>query len=108
VTAHSPIGKNPHLFGIQLLPEKKLTSGQRFARNDLDFTDPIACDHHQLGEGLRKAVYNYMHGAGLELDVRTWFGKKQGKWQVPQTTVPSDLIQQALEIADPIVAIARN
>ena len=26
-----------------------------------------------LGEGLRKAAYNFMHGAGWDADVRTWF-----------------------------------
>ena len=27
----------------------------------------------RFGEGLRRAVYNFMHGVGLESDVRTWF-----------------------------------
>ena len=29
-----------------------------------------------FGPGLRKAVYNYMHGAGLDLDVSEWFDFK--------------------------------
>jgi hypothetical protein len=92
-TAHSPIGLNPEKFGIKILPEPRVT----FARNDLDFEDPTGCDHDQLGEGLRKAVYNYMHGAGLDLDVRVWFEQKGTKFRVPAPKVPSNLILKALQ-----------
>src|SRR5439155_12655349 len=61
-TAHSPIGQAPQLFGIRLRPEPAVT----FARNDLAFDDPTGTDHDLLGEGLRKALYNYMHGVGLD------------------------------------------
>ncbi|MCM2322699.1 MAG: B12-binding domain-containing radical SAM protein [Oligoflexia bacterium] len=87
-TAHSPIGREPERFGIRLKPEPRA----RFARNDLAFDDPTPSDHELLGEGLRKALYNYMHGAGLELDVRGWFGKK-----MPRTTVHPRLVERALE-----------
>ena len=87
-TAHSPIGLNPKAYGIKLDPEPKVT----FGRNDLNFTDPTNVDHDMLGVGLRKALYNYMHGIGLDQDVRHWFeGKK-----VPRTTVAPDLIERAL------------
>lgn len=86
-TAHSPIGQSPEKFGIRLLPAPQAT----FARNDLPFEDPTGCDHDRLGEGLRRALYNYMHGVGLDLDVRDWF---EGK--MPKTTVPADLIARAL------------
>jgi radical SAM superfamily enzyme YgiQ (UPF0313 family) len=68
-TAHSPIGQRPELYGIRLRPEPEIT----FARNELPFEDPVGCDHERLGRGLRKAVYNYMNGLGLDLDVRAWF-----------------------------------
>ena len=29
--------------------------------------------HDALGLGLKKAIYNFMHGVGLEDDVRGWF-----------------------------------
>ena len=112
-TAHSPIGLNPEKFGIQLLPEATYSDGEievasggaaasgdlsaRFARNDLRFFDPTPCDHDRLGEGLRKALYNYMHAAGLDMDVRLWFGKKGSKFLVPKTQLAPDLIQSALE-----------
>lgn len=90
VTAHSPIGKDPEKYGITLLPEPEVT----FARNDLAFKDPTPCNHEVMGAGLRKALYNFMHGMGLESDVRFWFDKK-----VPTPKVPGNLIEKALEAA---------
>lgn len=90
-TAHSPIGRDPEKFGIKLLPMPEVT----FARNDLLFQDPTPCDHDRLGIGLRKALYNFMHGLGFESDVRFWFDKK-----VPQVTVPKNLIARALSQND--------
>ena len=43
--------------------------------------------------GLRKAVYNYMHGVGLDADPRSFFVRR---YKVPKTTVPGDLIRRAL------------
>ncbi len=91
-TAHSPIGLNPEKFGIRILPEPEVT----FARNDLSFVDPTGCDHDFLGEGLRKALYNYMHATGFELDIRLWFGKKGSKFLVPKSQIAPDLIQNSL------------
>ena len=68
-TAHSPIGLNPDAYGIELLPPPNI----QFAHNDVNFRDPTGTDHDYLGSGLRKALYNYMHGIGLESDVREWF-----------------------------------
>ncbi|MFO1503302.1 MAG: radical SAM protein [Steroidobacteraceae bacterium] len=87
-TAHSPIGLDPAAYGITLKPPPVIT----FAHNDLPFEDPVGTDHDLLGAGLRKALYNYMHGVGLDLDVREWFeGSK-----VPRTTVPRTLVEHAL------------
>jgi len=68
-TVHSPVGMNPSAYGVSLLP---LASGG-FAQNDVGFVDPTGTDHDLLGRGLKKAIYNYMHGVGLEEDVRSWF-----------------------------------
>ncbi len=107
-TAHSPIGLHPDHYGIQLRPPAEIA----FAHNDLEFFDPVGTDHDFLGAGLRKALYNYMHGVGLEADVRTWFEpaataqrggrgarrrrRKGGARAVPATTVPGDLIERYL------------
>ena len=89
-TVHSPIGKRPELFGITLRPRPAIT----FATNDVAFDDPTGTDHDAFADGLRKAVYNYMHGLGLEADARSWFPRKS---RAPRTTVPSDLVRRALD-----------
>ena len=68
-TVHSPVGLDPAAYGItrQDLPF------QGFAKNDVGFTDPTGTDHEQLGLGLKKAIYNFMHGLGLDEDIRSWF-----------------------------------
>jgi radical SAM superfamily enzyme YgiQ (UPF0313 family) len=88
-TVHSPIGKSPDLFGIRL----RAMPTRGFASNEVGFDDPTGTDHDALGVGLRKALYNYMHGLGLEEDVRSWF---PGKPRVPKTTVAPDLIRRAI------------
>jgi hypothetical protein len=88
-TAHSPIGLNPAAYGITLKPPAVIT----FAHNDVAFEDPVGTDHDFLGAGLRKALYNYMHGVGLDVDVREWFeGRK-----VPRAKVPRTLIARCLD-----------
>lgn len=70
-TIHSPIGQNPEKFKIQILEGSKPQA--LFARNDLPFHDPTGCDHEKLGVILNRALYNFMHGVGLDRDVREWF-----------------------------------
>jgi len=70
-TIHSPIGKNPEKYGIEVFKNPEV----QFSENDLDFHDPTPANHDMLGRGLKKALYNYMHGMGLEEDVRNWFEK---------------------------------
>ncbi|HEU4593505.1 MAG TPA: radical SAM protein, partial [Steroidobacteraceae bacterium] len=74
-TAHSPIGLDPDAFGITLQPPADI----RFAHNDVAFHDPTGTDHDYLGEGLRRALYNYMHGVGLDVDVREWFEARSNR-----------------------------
>jgi hypothetical protein len=54
--------------------------------------------------GLRKAVYNFMHGVGLDADPRSWFEQpraRRGKraTKIPEVSVPGDLIRRALDEA---------
>jgi hypothetical protein len=87
-TVHSPVGLNPSDYGVTLEPLPPTS----FAKNDVGFKDPTNVDHAALGVGLRKAIYNYMHGIGLEEDVRTWF-----TFKVPRTSVAPHFIERALE-----------
>ncbi len=86
-TVHSPVGRAPAAYGVTLRPLPPVS----FAKNDVGFIDPAGVDHDALGLALKKALYNYMHGIGLEEDVRSWFGGR-----VPRTTVPRRRIAQAL------------
>jgi len=86
-TVHSPVGQRPEDYGITLLP---LPPG-RFARNDVGFVDPTGADHDAMGRALKKAIYNYMHGIGLNADVRSWF-----EGHMPRPTVPRHSIARAL------------
>ncbi|HEY5947970.1 MAG TPA: radical SAM protein [Kofleriaceae bacterium] len=92
-TVHSPIGKQPELFGIKLRKADTIT----FAKNDVAFDDPTGCDHDFFADGLRKAVYNYMHGLHLDSDPRSFFKRGRGV-AIPKVSVPSDLIRRALEL----------
>lgn len=89
-TVHSPVGKHPEQYGVTLIPPPP----GAFAKNDIGFDDHTGIDHAPLGAALNKALYNYMHGLGLDQDVRGWF---EGK--VPRTKVPRHFIDEALDAA---------
>ena len=86
-TVHSPVGQKPEDYGVRLKPLPPIS----FAKNDVGFIDPTGVDHDALGVALNKALYNYMHGIGLDQDVRSWFDMK-----VPRTRVPRNFIGRAL------------
>ena len=86
-SVHSPVGRDPERYGVTLKP---LPPGA-FARNDVRFADPTGADHAKLGVGLNKALYNYMHGLGLDEDVRSWFDMP-----VPKSKVARHAIARAL------------
>ena len=87
-TVHSPVGLHPAQYGVRLKPLPPVS----FAKNDVGFVDPSSVDHDALGIALNKALYNYMHGLGLDEDVRSWFSGR-----VPRTQVPRHFIARALK-----------
>ena len=93
-TVHSPVGLDPAAYGIELIPLPEVS----FAKNDIGFVDPTpmppGVDHDVLGQGLRKAIYNYMHGLCVEDDVRRWF--EHLPCPVPRPTVKRGKIAKAL------------
>jgi radical SAM superfamily enzyme YgiQ (UPF0313 family) len=88
MTAHSPVGKNPEKYQVKKTGPRKGS----FANNDLFHEDRTGCDHELFGEGLNKALYNYMHGLGFELPLQKWFSFK-----VPKTTLSKKLIAGYLQ-----------
>jgi radical SAM superfamily enzyme YgiQ (UPF0313 family) len=89
-TVHSPVGKNPEEYGITLIPLPPVS----FAKNDIAFNDPGGIDHDALGLGLKKAIYNFMHGVGLEQEVHTWFD--ECGMSIPKSKVPRNKIVKCL------------
>lgn len=69
MTAHSPVGLNPKAFGVEKIGPQKGT----FANNDFMHKDSEGAKHTKFGEGLRKALYNYMHGICFEFELQEWF-----------------------------------
>lgn len=88
LTCHSPVAADPAAFGIELVPVEGVT----FARNEIPYREKTRTDHERLGQGLRKALYNYLHGAGLDRPVHQWFPMR-----VPRTRIAPDFIAEALE-----------
>jgi len=89
-TVHSPVGLNPQEYGIELIPLPEIT----FAKNDIAFIDPTGVDHDALGQGLKKAIYNYMHGVGFDIKAQVWF--ENLGITIPKTSVPKNYIESAL------------
>ncbi|QIY82882.1 radical SAM protein [Chryseobacterium sp. NEB161] len=86
MTAHAPVGINPEEFGVT--PIKQDIS---FANNDIDFTDKTGIDHSQFSFGLKKSLFNYMHGINFEIPLQDWFDFK-----IPRTTIHPDYIHDCL------------
>ncbi|MCY0978494.1 B12-binding domain-containing radical SAM protein [Chryseobacterium wangxinyae] len=86
MTAHSPVGLNPEEFGVTPIKQEIL-----FANNDINFTDKTGIDHSQFSFGLKKSLFNYMHGINFELPLQNWFDFK-----IPKTTIHPDYIHDSL------------
>ncbi len=87
LTAHSPVGLNPAEYGI--IPEQKPIS---FAHNDIQFKDKTGINHDKFSFGLKKSLFNYMHGICFDFPLQEWFDFK-----IPKTNVKPDFIKKALE-----------
>lgn len=88
MTAHSPVGLNPAQFKVKIKNEELGT----FANNDLIHTDPTGTDHERFSEGLKKSLFNYMHGICFDFPLQDWF-----EFKVPKTTVAPKYIQEAID-----------
>ncbi|WP_264521953.1 B12-binding domain-containing radical SAM protein [Flavobacterium sp. N1994] len=90
MTAHSPVGMFPDEFGV--IPEiNEIT----FANNDIQFKDKTGINHDKFSFGLKKSLFNYMHGICFDYELQDWFDFK-----IPNATIPSDYIISCLEKED--------
>lgn len=87
LTAHSPIGLHPENYGV--IPNQKEIS---FANNDIDFVDKTGIDHSIFSYGLKKSLFNFMHGLGFDSPLQEWFD-----FAIPETQVNDDFISLCLE-----------
>jgi len=87
MTAHSPVGIEPEKFGV--VKDSDIVG--TFANNDINFTDTTGIDHDQFSYGLKKSLFNYMHGVCFDFALQDWFDFK-----IPRTKIPEDFIFDAL------------
>jgi hypothetical protein len=88
MTTHSPIGMQPEKFKVK----RASALVGAFANNDLVHIDESGARHEEFAFGLKKSLFNYMHGIGLNDPLQKWFDFK-----VPKTKVAPDHIQKILE-----------
>ena len=88
MTAHSPVGMFPDKFKVSILNEEEGT----FANNDLEHNDPEGAEHDRFSFGLKKSLFNYMHGICFDHPLQNWFDH-----EVPSTSISADLIQNYIK-----------
>ncbi len=92
MTAYSPVGMNPGKFGVV----KETETIGTFANNDINFLDKTGIDHDKFSFGLKKSLFNFMHGICFDFELQEWFDFK-----IPKTKIQPDFIANALEeVAD--------
>lgn len=87
MTAHSPVGLDPAAYGVTEIGPQ--FAG--FADNDRWHDDPTGADHDLFGEGLRKSLFNYMHGVCFDFRLADWF-----EFKTPRPSVPKHFIQKSI------------
>lgn len=91
MTAHSPVGMYPGQFNVS-----KVTADiGAFANNDIVHVDQGGTDHELFSYGLKKSLFNFMHGICFENPLQFWFEHK-----VPRTKVNPHFIENAINRDD--------
>jgi hypothetical protein len=88
MTAHSPVGLYPEKFGV--VKETEIIG--TFANNDINYTDATGIDHDKFSFGLKKSLFNFMHGICFDYELQDWF-----EFKIPKTKISPDFIFDALE-----------
>jgi hypothetical protein len=88
MTAHSPVGMYPEKFGVV----KETETIGTFANNDINYVDKTGIDHDKFSFGLKKSLFNFMHGICFDYELQEWFDFK-----IPKTKIHPDFIANALE-----------
>ena len=88
MTAHSPVGLYPEKFGV--IKETEVIG--TFANNDINYTDSTGIDHDKFSFGLKKSLFNFMHGICFDYELQDWF-----EFKIPKTKISPDFIFDALQ-----------
>ena len=88
MTAHSPVGMYPEKYGV--VKETEIIGS--FANNDIEFIDKTGIDHEKFSFGLKKSLFNFMHGICFDFELQEWFDFK-----IPKTKIHPDFITNALK-----------
>ena len=94
MTAHSPVGMYPEKFNV----EKATGTIGTFANNDIVHLDKSGADHELFSYGLKKSLFNYMHGICFDYPLQDWFEHK-----VPDTRIDPQFIVSSLSEDEPII-----
>ena len=92
MTAHSPVGMNPEQYGAVSISPPLEGLGMVFANNDINFKDSTGIDHDKFSFGLKKSLFNFMHGICFDHELQDWFDFK-----IPKTKIHPDFIANALD-----------
>lgn len=87
MTAHSPVGLYPEKFGVK----KETEAIGSFANNDINYIDSTGIDHDKFSFGLKKSLFNFMHGICFDYELQEWFDFK-----IPKSKIADDFIYNAL------------
>jgi len=87
MTAHSPVGMYPEKFGVL----KETENIGTFANNDINYTDSTGINHDKFSFGLKKSLFNFMHGICFDYPLQDWF-----EFKIPKTKISEDFIFDAL------------
>lgn len=92
MTAHSPVGMYPEKFGVVPTSPPLEGLGVVFANNDINYTDSTGIDHDKFSFGLKKSLFNFMHGICFDYELEDWF-----EFKIPKTKISPDFIFDALQ-----------
>lgn len=88
MTAHSPVGMNPDAYKV--IAQK--TEASAFANNDVPHVEMNGALHDKFSFGLKKSLFNYMHGMCFDWPLNEWFDFK-----VPRTSIQPNYIASCLQ-----------
>lgn len=93
MTAHSPIGKQPEAFQVKAL----CNTDMPFANNDLPHEDPTGTQHERYSAGLKKSLFNFMNGIGMDFPLQEWFDFKINRTSISPYAIEHMLAEAKAE-----------